>query len=87
MGAAALVLFRARLAMLVAPDRNMLGAVVRGDVRTADGKRRGRERERAGEELLRQRPQPGCLDEPGRDRPAEHGREHARALKGQPSLG
>ena len=51
--AAALVLPRARLAVLVAPDRDVLGAVVLGERRTAERHRRGPEREQRGQRLLR----------------------------------
>ena len=51
--AAALVLLRARLAVLVAADRHVLGAVVRGELAAAQRERRGRDREEARDELAR----------------------------------
>src|SRR3954469_6674802 len=46
-GAAALVLLRARLAVLVRADRDVLGAVVAGELRATQRVRRRREREDA----------------------------------------
>ena len=53
--AAALVLLRALLAVLVRPDRDVLGAVVGGELAAAQREQRRRERERAGDELARGR--------------------------------
>src|SRR5947208_16271135 len=50
--AAALVLLRAGLSMLIAADRNVLGAVVSSHVRTAQRERSRSKRDRAGEQLL-----------------------------------
>src|SRR5580765_1339754 len=53
MRAAALVLAGARLAVLVAADRDVLGAVVRGKLAAAEREDTRREREQAGDQLLR----------------------------------
>ena len=53
--AAAVVLLRRALPLLVAADRDVLGAVVGGDVRAAQRESGRREREQAADELLRRR--------------------------------
>src|SRR5581483_9931825 len=87
-GAAALVLLAARLAVLVGPDRDVLGAVVGGEARPAQGEGRRGEREPTREQLLRQGPEPG---DPRRARtaipltsiePSTTGRSNARRASG-----
>jgi len=56
-GAAALVLLRARLAVLVRADRHVLGAVILGQLAAAQRKRSRGKREQASEELARGGPQ------------------------------
>ena len=82
MSAAALVLLRRALAVLVASDRDVLGTVIRGELRPAQRERRRRERHEPGEQLLRDGAQPRRLadtangygggDHRGRDAPALH---------------
>ena len=57
--AAAFVLLRALLAVLVRPDRDVLGAVVGGELAAAEREHGRSERERAGEELARRRRRAG----------------------------
>src|SRR5579862_1045231 len=57
MRAAPLVLLRARLTVLVAADRHVLGAVVRGQLTAPQCENGGRKREQAAGELTRRRPQ------------------------------
>src|SRR6266566_37280 len=52
--AAALVLLRASLSVLIATDRNVLGAVVGSHLRAAQRERSRSKRDRAGEQLLRE---------------------------------
>ena len=84
MAAAALVLLRRALAVLVRADRDVLGAVIRASSEPRIAKHRRRERQQPGEQLLRRRPQPLRLaDALHDDRRAGHRREHARALHRQ----
>ena len=85
--AAALVLLRALLAVLVRPDRDVLGAVVGGELAAAERHHRGRERERSREELAcgaaeSRRAAHGLDGERAHDRGCDHG----RALERQPRL-
>ena len=77
--AAALVLLRARRAVLVRADRDVLGAVIRGELAAAQRERRGREREGAREQFARERSQPRPLDGLEHDSAADHRGEHAAA--------
>ena len=85
--AAALVLLRALLAVLVRPDRDVLGAVVGRELAAAQREQRRCERERAGEEL------PGGLasrssgGRPGRRRRSRPSRRARRPLEREPRLG
>src|SRR5436190_16386915 len=58
MRSAALVLLPPRLVVLVRADRDVLGTVVGGEARAAQGQSRGSERESAREELLCEWPDP-----------------------------
>ena len=87
MRAAALVLPRARLAVLVTADRDVLGAVVGRELLTAQGEQRRCEREQARDELLRGVAEPRAPHALQHDRAAEHRDEDARALERQPRLG
>ena len=85
--AAALVLPGAALAVLVAADRDVLGAVVGGKLATAQREHGRRKREHPADELGRERAQARrVLDRPHDERRAAHRREHLRALKRQPCL-
>src|SRR5579884_1045165 len=70
--AAALVLLRPRLAVLVAADRDVLGAVVGGDVAGAQGEERRCERERRAGSLARGRPETRASHPVRGERTAEH---------------
>src|SRR5579884_42706 len=85
MAAAALVLLRRRVAVLVAADRDVLGAVVRRKLAAAQRERSRREREQGREKLLRGGPEPGGLPDAAHDDGrTDHRREHALALHRQP---
>ena len=83
---AALVLLLRSLAVLVRPDGDVLGAVVRRDVTAAQRERRRRNRQEAARELLCRRAELRVAHEPDDNRGAEHRREHDRTLERQPSL-
>ena len=86
--AAALVLLRALLAVLVRPDRDVLGAVVGGELAAAEREHGRRERERAREELARDVAEPvRAADDLDGHRARERRREHVGPLEGQPRLG
>src|SRR6266851_985980 len=81
MPAAALVLLLRAGAVLVVADRDVLGAVVGGELRAAHCERSRRDREQPGDELLRGRAQTARLaDALYRNRGADHRHEHARPL-------
>ena len=82
MRAAALVLLRPRLAVLVGADRDVLGAVVLGELAAAQRERRGREREqRCVEQLARGGPKPTRFATPCSTTALPSiAAEHARAL-------
>ena len=86
--AAALVLPRARLAVLVAADRDVLGAVVLGEVGAAQRDHRRAEREDGGDRLLRQRREPRPRGRPAiADHAPGHRAEHAGPLERELRLG
>ena len=87
--AAALVLLRARLAVLVGPDRDVLGAVVGGELAAAQREQRRRERRarpRAARARPRAEPVERAHDLDGRPRWRASPRAR-RALERQPRLG
>ncbi len=84
MAAAALVLARRLLAVLVRTDRDVLGAVVGGELGAAQREHRGRERDEPGHQLLRDGTQPARLADPAHGgRGADHRAEDAAALDRQ----
>src|SRR5919201_764078 len=87
MGAAALVLALRTLAVLVRSDRDVLRAVVGGDVRPAQRERRGRHGHQSRCQLLRGRSELRGAHEADEDGAAEHRCEYAGPLERQPRLG
>ena len=84
MAAAALVLARRLLAVLVRANRDVLGAVIGGELGAAQCQHRGRERKKTGQQLLRYRAQPARLADPAHGgRGADHRAEDAAALDRQ----
>ena len=75
------MLLRPVLAVLVAADRDVLGAVVGGKLAAAEGERGRPDREQAAQQLLRDRAQARLADGLDRDRRREHRAEHVRALE------
>src|SRR5438128_889588 len=63
-GAATLVLLGAGLVVLVAADRDVLGAVVAGELAAAQSHRGRPERQQAAHQLLRRRAEPGVANDP-----------------------
>src|SRR5581483_6018483 len=86
-GAAPLVLLGARLVVLVAPDRDVLGAVIRGERVAAQREQRGRGGEKARDELLRRLAEPGAPNALEDNCRPDHRCEHAWPLERQPGLG
>ena len=87
MRAAALVLLRCALAVLVRPDRDVLGAVVGGEVALAEREQRRCQRECSGGELLHGRGKTSLADGTSGDpRSGERG-EHPGPLEGKARLG
>ena len=88
MAAAALVLLLRAVAVLVAADRDVLGAVVRGELAAAQRERGGRERQEAREQLLRSGPQaPRLANAAHGDRRADHRRATRRLCIGSCASG
>src|SRR5579864_21544 len=82
--AATFVLALCGVTVLVAADRDVLGAVIRRELAAAKRERRRRERQKARDQLLRSRPQAARLaDAADEHRGAEHHRHHAAALHRQ----
>ncbi len=79
--AAPLVLAWARLAVLVAPDRDVLGAVVGGKLAAPQRQNRRPERDDTADELLRDVAEPRPAHAARHDRRPEHRREDARPLR------
>src|SRR5262249_56912199 len=71
------------LAVLVAPDCDVLGAVVGGERVAAQREHGGEEREQARDDLLRRLAEPRAADALEHDQRAERRDEHAPALEGQ----
>ena len=86
-GAAALVLPRARRAVLVAADGDVLGAVVLGEGGPAQGRDRRTEREHCGDGLLRERREPRPADGLDGDHAPGHRPDDAGPLEGKLRLG
>ena len=83
MRAAALVLLRALLAVLVRADGDVLSAVVLGKVRPAHGDGGRADRERGGEDLLGCRRELAAAHEANRSRAPDHRRSHGGPLEGK----
>ena len=81
MRAAALVLLRAFLAVLVRPDGDVLCSVVRGEVRAAHRNCGRADGQRGREDFLRSHREPAAADEAHRSRTPDHGRHHRGALE------
>src|SRR5439155_11784610 len=88
MRAAAFVLLRTLLAVLVAPDRDVLRTVVRSKVGAPQSKSCGSDGEDAGDQLLGRRAEAARLTRELDDgRAGQHRRQHRRALERQLRLG
>src|SRR3954468_14988556 len=72
MSAAALVLARRTLPVLVAADRDVLRAVVRGELAATQRKHRRRDRGDSGQQLPCDRPYPGFTEDADEGRGPEH---------------
>ena len=86
-GAAALVLARARLAVLVASDRDVLGAVVGGERGAAQGEHGRGKGDDARDRLAGGRREPAAAEAAHDERARPEGGRHPRALVREPGVG